>query len=74
VCCSDVQWSCTQYAGTGGRVSSAGIKNETPWAMGRDICVGVQTVRNRTVGLCEMGEHEERGSGKYELQQWVAAA
>jgi hypothetical protein len=63
--CSAVQWCCTQYAGTGGRVRSAGIKNETPWAMGWDSVAGVQTVRNRTVGVREMGEDEDRGSGKY---------
>ena len=36
--------------------------------MGRDMPAGVQTGRNRTVGVCEIGEHEERGSGKYELK------
>ncbi len=36
--------------------------------MGRDMPAGVQTGRNRTVGVCKMGEHEERGSGKYELK------
>ena len=35
--------------------------------MGREVRKGVQTARNRTVGVCEMGEHEERGSGKCEL-------
>jgi hypothetical protein len=39
--------------------------------MGRDMRAGVQTVRNRTVGVCEMREHEERGAGKYELKPWV---
>jgi hypothetical protein len=32
---------------------------------------GVQTARNRTVGVCEPGELGERGSGKYELKPWV---
>ena len=49
----------------------AGIKKETPRAMGRDMRAGVQTARNRTVGVCEMGVHGERGSGKYELKPWV---
>jgi len=71
VCFSAVQLRCTQYVGTEGRVRSAGIKNENPWAMGRDMRAGVQTVRNRTVGVCEMREHEERGAGKYELKPWV---
>jgi hypothetical protein len=48
----------------------AGIKKETPRAMGRDMRAGVQTARNRTVGVCEPG-HGERGSGKYELKPWV---
>jgi len=56
-----------QVSGTGGRVSIAGIKNETPWAMGLDLVAGVQTVHNRTVVVCEMGEDEDSGSGKYEL-------
>lgn len=71
VCYSAVQSRCTQYVGTEGRIRSAGIKNENPWAMGREMREDVQTSRNRTVGVCEMGEHEERGSGKYELNPWV---
>ena len=55
---SAVQSRCTQYVGTVDRVRSAGIKNENPWATGRDVRTGVQTARNRTVGVCEMGEHE----------------
>ena len=62
---------CTQYAGTGVRVHSAGIKNENPWAMERDMRVGVRTARSRTVGVCETEEHGECGSGKYELKPWV---
>ena len=67
VCYSAVQSRCTQYVGTEGRIRSAGIMNENPWAMGREMREDVQTSRNRTVGVCEMGEHEERGSGEYEL-------
>jgi hypothetical protein len=44
-----------QYAGTAGRFRSAGIKNETQWAMGRDVCPGVQTTRSSTVGVCAPG-------------------
>ena len=58
VCYSAVQSRCTQYVGTEGRIRSAGIKNENPLAMGRDMRTGVQTARNRTVGMCEMREHE----------------
>jgi hypothetical protein len=68
VCCSAVQSQGAQYAVTGGKVRSAEIKNENPWAMGRDIRASVRTARNRTVGVCGMGEHGERGSGKYELK------
>ena len=64
VCYSAVQSRCTQYVGTEGRIRSAGSKNEKPWATGREMRKGVQTV-------CEMGEHEERGSGKCELKPWV---
>jgi hypothetical protein len=67
-CCSAVQSRAAQYAGTVGRFRSAGIKNETPWAMGRDMRAGVRTACNRTVGVCESGEHGERGSGKHELK------
>jgi hypothetical protein len=66
-----LQSCCTQYAGTGGRVRSAGIENENPWVMGRAMRAGVRTARNRTVAVCETGEHGERGSGKYELKPWV---
>jgi hypothetical protein len=34
VCCSAVQSQGDQYAGAGGKVRSAGIKNENPWAIG----------------------------------------
>jgi hypothetical protein len=50
VCCSAVQSRCTQHAGTAGRFRIAGIKNETPWTMGRDMRTGVQTAPRRTVG------------------------
>jgi hypothetical protein len=29
--------------------------------MGQDMRAGVQTARRRTVGMCGMAEHEERG-------------
>jgi hypothetical protein len=61
-CCSVAM--CAQYAGTAGRFRSAGIKNETPWSMGQDMRAGVQTARNRTVVVCEPGDHGERGSGR----------
>ena len=37
VCYSAVQSRCTQYVGTEGRIRSAGIKSEKPWAMGREM-------------------------------------
>ncbi len=58
MCYSAVRSRCTQYVGTEDRIHSARIKNENPWVMGRDIRTGVQIARNRTVGVCEMGEHE----------------
>jgi hypothetical protein len=71
VCCSAVRSQYAQYAGTEGKVRSSGIKNETQWAMGQDMRAGVQTTRNRTVCVCETGEHVECGSGKYKLTPWV---
>ena len=54
----------------GSVVSESRMKHRGLWC---EICtlVCIQTTHNRTVGVCEMGDHEDSGSGKYELKQWV---